>query len=76
MPDIRKAGTEVKISGLHNLIFLAMIIVAVILSSVLPNMELFQNADGSVIGLPIYGDVVLTVPAVIEIAIILLAAFL
>ena len=37
-PDISKPGTEIRILGLHNLIFLVMIVAAVILSGVLPGM--------------------------------------
>ena len=75
-PDISKPGTEIHIRGLHNLIFLVMIVVAVILSGTLPSMELFQNASGEVLGIPIFGEIVLTYPALIEIVIILAAAFL
>jgi Na+/H+ antiporter NhaD/arsenite permease-like protein len=75
-PDISKPGTEVHIRGLHNLIYLVMIVAAVILSGVLPGLPLFQDDGGEVLGLRLVGDVVLTVPAMIEIAIILLAAWL
>ena len=75
-PDISKPGTEVKILGLHNLVFLVMIVAAVILSGTLPGMEAFQTAEGHVRGIPVYGEVTLTFPALIEIVIILLAAFL
>ena len=75
-PDISKPGTEIRIAGLHNLIFLVAIVVAVLLSGTLPNMPLFQNADGTVRGIHILGEVTLTWPAVIEIAIILTSAFL
>ena len=37
---------------------------------------MFQDAEGKVLGIHILGEVVLSYPAVIEIAIILLAAFL
>ena len=53
-----------------------MIVIAVILSGVLPKLSAFQNASGEVIGIPIFREVTLTVPAIIEIAIILLAALL
>lgn len=76
MPDISKPGTRISIQGLHNLIFIVMIVVAVILSGILPDMPAFQNAEGEVLGLHIYGEVVLTYPAIIEIVLILLAAFL
>ena len=75
-PDISKPGTEIRIAGLHNLIFLAAIVVAVLLSGTLPNLPLFRNADGTVRGIPILGEVTLTWPAVIEIAIILASAWL
>ena len=75
-PDISKPGTEIRIAGLHNLIFLAAIVVAVLLSGTLPSLPLFRNADGTVRGIPILGEVTLTWPAVIEIAIILASAWL
>ncbi len=46
-PDIREPGTHVRIVGLHNLIYVAMIVGAVILSGMLPGMSAFQNADGT-----------------------------
>ena len=76
MPDISKPGTEISIQGLHNLIFVAMIVAAVILSGILPDVPTFQNDAGEVLGIHIYGHVVLTYPALIEIIIILLAALL
>lgn len=76
MPDIRKPGTEIHIRGLHNLIFLVMIVAAVVISGVLPTLPMFQNEAGEVIGIPIFGEVTLTIPALLEIIIILLAAFL
>ena len=75
-PDISRPGTKIKIRGIHNLIFLVMIVAAVILSGMLPDMPLFKNADGSVRGIPIFKEVVLGFPSVIEILIILAAAFL
>ncbi len=75
-PDIREPGTHFKIVGLHNLIYVAMIVGAVILSGILPGMSAFQNADGTVKGLHILGEVTLGFPSIIEVVIILLAAFL
>ena len=75
-PDISKPGTEVHILGLHNLIFLAMIVAAVILSGTLPGMAAFQDAEGAVRGIHLFGEVTLTYPALIEVVIILVAAFL
>lgn len=75
-PDISKPGTEVKIRGLHNLIFIVCIVVAVILSGTLPSLPAFQDAAGNVKGIHIYGNVILTYPALIEMVIILTSAFL
>ncbi len=75
-PDISKPGTKIQIRGLHNLIFLVMIVAAVVLSGILPDQPMFQDAEGNVRGIHIFGEVVLSFPAIIEILIILLAAFL
>ena len=75
-PDISKPGTDIHINGLHNLIFLVMIVAAVILSGVLPTLPAFQTAEGAVRGIHIFGEVTLTFPAIIEIVIILTAALL
>ena len=75
-PDISKPGTDIHINGLHNLIFLVMIVAAVILSGVLPTLPAFQTAEGAVRGIHIFGEVTLTFPALIEIVIILAAALL
>lgn len=74
-PDISKPGTTIRLEGAHNIIFLVMIVVAVILSGSLPSLPAFQDAAGNVRGIP-FGEVVLGFPSIIEIAIILLAAFL
>lgn len=76
MPDISKPGTKISIKGLHNLIFIAMIVAAVILSGVLPELPAFKDAEGAVRGIHIFREVTLTYPAIIEIVIILIAAFL
>lgn len=75
-PDLSKAGTEVKFEGGHNVIFIVMIVAAVILSGVLPTLPIFKNAEGAVRGIKVFEDVTFTFPAMIEIAIILLAAWL
>lgn len=75
-PDISRPGTKIKLRGMHNLAFLVMIVVAVILSGILPHMALFKTSEGMVKGIPIYKEVVLTYPSLIEIVIILVAAWL
>ena len=76
MPEIAEGEPLIRIKGAHNFIFIVMIVVAVILSGVLPELSAFKTASGEVIGINIFGEVRFTVPAMIEIAIILLAAFL
>lgn len=77
MPDISGPGNKIiTFEGLHNLVFIVMIIAAVILSGVLPDLPLFQNAAGEVLGIHIFGEVTLTYPSLIEVCIILLAALL
>jgi Na+/H+ antiporter NhaD/arsenite permease-like protein len=75
-PDIRKPGTTLKVTGLHNIIFLLMIVAAVILSGTLPGMKAFQNASGAVRGIHIFGEVTFGFPSLIECIIILVAAWL
>ena len=75
-PDISKPGTDVHIDGLHNVIFLVAIVAAVILSGTLPTLSAFQNEAGQVLGIRIFGEVTLTWPSIIEMAIILLSALL
>ena len=75
-PDINPGQSHLRLTGTHNIIFLVMIVGAVILSGVLPLLSLFQNAAGEVLGIHIIGEVTLTYPALIEVAIILAAAFL
>jgi Na+/H+ antiporter NhaD/arsenite permease-like protein len=75
-PDLSSPDASFKISGLHNVIFMVMIVAAVVLSGVLPGFSAFQDEAGNVMGIPIYGDVTLTYPAIIEVGIIVLAAAL
>lgn len=75
-PDISKPGIQVSVKGLHNIIFIVMIVAAVILSGTLPGIPVFQDAEGAAGGITIYESVKLSYPALIEVVIILLAAFL
>lgn len=68
-----KTKEPIRIEGAHNVIFLAMIILAVVASGVLPNMFEFF-ADGA--GIHIYDDVVFSYAVLVEIVIILVACFL
>lgn len=75
-PEEKLEKTPIHIIGLHNVIFLVAIVGAVILSGVLPKMDAFLTPEGTVRGLHIFGEVTLTYPAIIEIVIILAAAYL
>lgn len=61
---------HLQVEGKHNIVFIAMIIVAVLLSGMLPDVPAFAG------GIPIVGEVELGFAAIIEIIIILIAAFL
>ena len=70
-PEVQSGDkAAIRVVGAHNIIFLAAIVVAVILSGVLPSTKAFTG------GIPIYGEVELTYAALIEVIIILVAAFL
>lgn len=75
-PDISQPGITLRLKGAHNFIFIAMIVAAVILSGTLPTLPMFQDASQNVLGIHLYKEVVLSYPAIIEIIMILLAAFL
>jgi Na+/H+ antiporter NhaD/arsenite permease-like protein len=75
-PDLTKPGTDLKLSGVHNFLFLVMIVAAVILSGTLPLLPAFQDASGNVLGLTIMKGVSLPWPSVIEVVMILAAAWL
>ena len=66
-----------KIDGAHNFIFIAMIIAGVLLNGLLPNLEAFADqVTGEVYGLHVYEGVVVGYNSIIQMAVILLAAFL
>lgn len=67
------AKEPIRLEGAHNLIFIAMIILGVVLSGVLPNMFDFF-ADGA--GIHIYDEIVFSYSTIVEIVLILAAAFL
>ena len=67
------AKEPIRIEGAHNIIFIAMIILGVIASGVLPKMFDFF-ADGA--GVHIYDAIVFPYATIVEIVLILLACFL
>ena len=75
-PDLSKPGRMVRVEGIHNILFIALIVTAVVLSGSLPKMAAFQDAAGSTLGIHLAGGVTLTFPSIIEMLLILLSAFL
>ena len=75
-PDLSRPGMRLKVSGLHNLLYLAMIVAGVVLSGVLPTLSAFQDASGNTKGITLPFGVSFSWPSLIEVVIILLAAFL
>ncbi len=70
-PEPAAEKDRLRIEGAHNFIFIAMIVGAVILSSILPDVsDVFNN------GVAVQGEVVLSLSTITEIIIILLAAML
>ena len=69
-------GAKIRLAGGHNIIFMLLIVSAVILSGVLPKLPMFQDAAGNVLSIHIFGSVHLTYTTIIEIVMILIAAFL
>lgn len=69
-PELTAEKTNVRIEGIHNIIFIVMIVAAVILSGALSSLPLFEK------GVSLTENINLSTASVIEVAIILLAAFL
>lgn len=73
-------GEKIKIEGLHNVIFIVLILFAVVMSGTLAQSPAFQTADGAVKGPKLYSlhghDLIATWPNIMKDALLLLAAFL
>jgi len=75
--DPNAVKEPLKIEGAHNLIFLAMIVGSVILSGILAGTSTFADpTTGELYGLHIFDEVSMPFTYIIQMAIILLAAFL
>ncbi|HHX14165.1 MAG TPA: sodium:proton antiporter [Clostridiales bacterium] len=77
-PDMMKSNVKepLRIEGGHNLIFILMIITAVILNGTIPNIPSLLEADGTVVGFYLFPEIKITLNYLLQIGIILLAAFL
>ncbi|MDR2457700.1 MAG: sodium:proton antiporter [Clostridiales Family XIII bacterium] len=68
---------KIRIEGAYNFIFIGMIVGAVILSGVFSKMPIFiDDNSGHLKGIKFLYDIVITYPTIIELLIIILAAFL
>lgn len=70
-PDLSKPDTTLEVEGAHNVLFLGMIIFAVLLSGILSGTPAFKGK-----GIPIMKGLMFPFSSVIEVLIILLAAWL
>ncbi|MDR0854733.1 MAG: sodium:proton antiporter [Clostridiales Family XIII bacterium] len=73
-PVVDEPKEKLRVEGLHNFIFLLIIVGAVILSGSLAST--FTGTDGEALGIPLPYDLVLPGNNVIQMVLILLAAFL
>ena len=72
-PDTGDVKEPIRIEGAHNLIYIALIIIGVVFNGLLPKMfPAFANGAG----IPVYDEVVFPYATLVEIIIILGAAFL
>lgn len=65
-----------RIEGGHNIVFLGLIVLAVILNGTIPQVAFFLDANGQVIGWDVYEGIHLGFDYFLQIALIALAAFL
>ena len=74
--DRHEPKTSLRINGAHNFIFIGMIISGVLLNGFLPNFEAFADrTTGEIYGFHVYPGIVMGYNSVIQIVIILIAAF-
>lgn len=77
--DVMDDGPKkpLRVEGLHNLIFMGMIIGAVILNGILPNFAAFADqVTGEIYGIHVFEGVVVGYNSILQMVIILTAAFL
>ena len=67
---------KIRIEGAHNIIFLAIIIIAVILNGAIPQMDAFLDPQGRVFGIDLHPHVHLGFQYFLQIGLILVAAVL
>lgn len=72
-PDTGDVKEPIRIEGAHNLIYIGLIILGVVSNGLLPKM-FPAFADGA--GIPVYDEIVFPFATLVEIVIILVAAFL
>jgi Na+/H+ antiporter NhaD/arsenite permease-like protein len=75
-PPETEVKEPIRVEGLHNLIFLAMIVGAVILSGILGTMDSFKDVNGELIGIPFAYGITIPLNNVIQMIIIVIAGAL
>lgn len=77
MAGNEEENTKIRIEGAHNLIFLVLIVFAVLLQGIVTRWDFFMDQSTGVLkGIPVYAGIVFPWNSVLEIVLILLAAFL
>ena len=75
--DRNEPKTSLRVDGLHNFMFIGMIIAGVLLNGLLPKLAAFANQHtGDIYGLHVYPGIVLGYNSMIQMVVILIAAFL
>jgi Na+/H+ antiporter NhaD/arsenite permease-like protein len=76
-PDETARTEPIRVDGLHNIIFLLMIVGSVILSGILPKFSAFTYlADGVAKGIPFAFDIVIPYTSIVQMVIIIIAGIL
>ncbi|MDR1496134.1 MAG: sodium:proton antiporter [Clostridiales Family XIII bacterium] len=76
-PEVSIDRKPLRVEGLHNLVFLAVIVGSVILSGMLSENPLFYDAAAEQArGIPVYGHVVVPFSSMLQMALIILAGLL
>ncbi|MDR0435143.1 MAG: sodium:proton antiporter [Gracilibacteraceae bacterium] len=76
-PETEEVKEPLRVKGIHNLIFIAMIVGAVILSGLVSGLPFFADqATGEAHGIPVYAGIVLPFNSILQMLIIVAAGIL
>ncbi len=77
MTQAESTDKKISIEGAHNLLLIVLIVGAVILNGVLPNLPAFTDPEtGTLRGIPVFGGIVFPFNSIIQIVLILTAALI